>query len=655
MTVIAIDWGSIAADHGERVFRVARGIVTDDDSAWDCVQEALLTAVRAVRSEKIDRPVDWLCGVAKNHARHLVRSRGRLRRLLARIRPRAEAPAASASLEDRDALSRALGRLPVKERDAVILRFLAGMTPAGVAASQGISEGAARVRVHRGMKRLRGLLGSVALLTLLTREGVAGGARIRDLVTAARMGSGTAAGAAGFALPWLLQPVGLVLLAVLTAGGAVAVHGLVTSGDGLPEAPVPPAVLAETPEAEGGEKPAVAPRATRKLIVRDLADGKPVQDVALRGVPGKVDRADADGAVTMPVTAIWKTVEVVSDAWTQLGFTGGEKDEDVDLWVHREVRVTGVVRFSTDSPSAQPSDVRLWSDVVVGTRGGGRNRLGVEPWTASWLRRHGIRDRRDHPAPRPDGTFALALPAIRGLILRPYLAKWRGDPVAVPLDPARPATVEIVLRPAIRVLGVLRDENGAPMRGTRLTLWVTKRYRAAEFPPNGALRVPGLGHTASLSEKDDIGAVNYILGMRTEPSGRFSAWVPVEGDALITAFPKGHAPVHHHQGKLESDLIGLTLTTKKVEEPGHLRILRDGQVVSGAEVRFLDLTWSPAGPQPHVTRTADSQGRIKTEHLVTGHRYVVHCLKGRLGFPEGGVLVWEGQSDVDVSKLPDLK
>jgi RNA polymerase sigma factor (sigma-70 family) len=60
--------------------------------------------------------------------------------------------------EDRDLL-RAVIALPLKDRQAIYLRYFDGLPFAEVAQLMGTTESAARVRVHRALDRLRGRLG----------------------------------------------------------------------------------------------------------------------------------------------------------------------------------------------------------------------------------------------------------------------------------------------------------------------------------------------------------------------------------------------------------------------------------------------------------------------------------------------------------------
>jgi hypothetical protein len=52
-------------------------------------------------------------------------------------------------------LNRAVNGLPAKDRDAIVLRYLQGMSLAEVGGAMGVSEGAAKVRVFRALEKLR--------------------------------------------------------------------------------------------------------------------------------------------------------------------------------------------------------------------------------------------------------------------------------------------------------------------------------------------------------------------------------------------------------------------------------------------------------------------------------------------------------------------
>lgn len=126
------------------LYRFLAAAGRDPHLAEDIVQETML---RAHRERKPVRDVRaWCFTVALN----LLRSHMRRRRWL----PLREARSVEgwAFVEDsatRDAVHRALATLGTEQRTALLLHTLAGFTHAEIAAMHGITEAAARQRVHR--------------------------------------------------------------------------------------------------------------------------------------------------------------------------------------------------------------------------------------------------------------------------------------------------------------------------------------------------------------------------------------------------------------------------------------------------------------------------------------------------------------------------
>jgi RNA polymerase sigma-70 factor (ECF subfamily) len=67
-------------------------------------------------------------------------------------------PPEVAGLADRDALERAMSRLPDDWREAVVLHHIYGMSFREIGLVAGVSEGGARIRASRGMSKLRRVL-----------------------------------------------------------------------------------------------------------------------------------------------------------------------------------------------------------------------------------------------------------------------------------------------------------------------------------------------------------------------------------------------------------------------------------------------------------------------------------------------------------------
>ena len=143
----------------------ARGIllrlVRDEVLAEDLVQEALLRATRAAGSLRGDAaPATWLTAIALNLARDHFRAMQRLPQTV----PLDHAENVSApDRPERDVLQAEMSecilghvaRLPERQREAVLLHHFAGLSHGEIASLWRISEGNARVILHRGITALR--------------------------------------------------------------------------------------------------------------------------------------------------------------------------------------------------------------------------------------------------------------------------------------------------------------------------------------------------------------------------------------------------------------------------------------------------------------------------------------------------------------------
>lgn len=134
----------------------------DRGRAEEMAQEAFLRAYRALGQWRKDAVFStWLFALATN----LYRSE--LRRIPARTVPLediaepVDARASDGGLEDHDrdlAVRRAVGVLPAKYREALILFYFHDMDVATAARSLGLPEGTLKARLSRGREMLRGKL-----------------------------------------------------------------------------------------------------------------------------------------------------------------------------------------------------------------------------------------------------------------------------------------------------------------------------------------------------------------------------------------------------------------------------------------------------------------------------------------------------------------
>jgi RNA polymerase sigma-70 factor (ECF subfamily) len=144
-------------------YTLARHLVSHDDDASDVVQEAYLRAFRAIGSYRGESQfTTWLYRITANCAStHLGRRRRHRHETLdetnelADPRPDHDPADAASTASLRDRVEAAVADLPPRLRAVVVLRDIYDLGHAQIAEELGISESAAKVRLHRARRRLR--------------------------------------------------------------------------------------------------------------------------------------------------------------------------------------------------------------------------------------------------------------------------------------------------------------------------------------------------------------------------------------------------------------------------------------------------------------------------------------------------------------------
>jgi RNA polymerase sigma factor (sigma-70 family) len=146
-------------EHADALHRHVRALVGPND-ADDVTQEVLIAALRAYPDLRDDANLrGWLWTIARHKAIDRARHAGRrpqtvqLDEAVAGRAPRRSTPGDERPDDD---LWAAVRRLPDGQRAAVALRFVDDMPYSEIATVIGCSEGAARQRVHDGIRALRG-------------------------------------------------------------------------------------------------------------------------------------------------------------------------------------------------------------------------------------------------------------------------------------------------------------------------------------------------------------------------------------------------------------------------------------------------------------------------------------------------------------------
>ena len=154
---------ALAASHRPAVLRTALHLLGDADAAEDVAQETFVRLHAALPGFRGDAELStWLYRVTLNLCRdHMRRRRRRAHDVPLREAHAAEAlhvherPEESVDGERaRAAVRQAIARLPEEQREAVMLRFVSGLSYAEIARVTGSPQGTIASRVFRGLKRL---------------------------------------------------------------------------------------------------------------------------------------------------------------------------------------------------------------------------------------------------------------------------------------------------------------------------------------------------------------------------------------------------------------------------------------------------------------------------------------------------------------------
>jgi RNA polymerase sigma-70 factor (ECF subfamily) len=143
--------------------RYLRALARDGALADDLLQETFLQLHRVRHTYQPPRPVrPWLYAIARHvflmHRRAAYR-RGRHEAVAEDALPEVPVRPEIESLGDRDAVEKALEKVPAERREPLVLHHVLGMSFREVAAVMGISEGAAKVRAHRALAEIREAMG----------------------------------------------------------------------------------------------------------------------------------------------------------------------------------------------------------------------------------------------------------------------------------------------------------------------------------------------------------------------------------------------------------------------------------------------------------------------------------------------------------------
>ncbi len=136
-------------------YRVAFRLLGDREDAADVAEEALARAYgRWNRVVAGGDPAPWVVRVSAN----LALDRWRRRKTAAKYAGAVASAGAHDAMADRVDLHRALAALPKRQREVVVLRYVADLPEEAVAAALGCAVGTVKTHASRGLAALRSTL-----------------------------------------------------------------------------------------------------------------------------------------------------------------------------------------------------------------------------------------------------------------------------------------------------------------------------------------------------------------------------------------------------------------------------------------------------------------------------------------------------------------
>lgn len=158
----ALAFEQIVVRTERRVLTLALRLLGTIEDAQDAAQEVFLRAFRFLHRADVRKPIEpWLVGITVNVCRDIGRKKRQRSLMLTALDKTPEHmgdPQQHAGLameQQKQALHRVLRTLPEKERTALVLRDLEGLSTAEVAAILGSAEATVRVQISNARLKIR--------------------------------------------------------------------------------------------------------------------------------------------------------------------------------------------------------------------------------------------------------------------------------------------------------------------------------------------------------------------------------------------------------------------------------------------------------------------------------------------------------------------
>jgi RNA polymerase sigma factor (sigma-70 family) len=317
--------GELFAAHSRTVLGLCRLLLRDAVEAEDATQQVFLSAHRSILRGRLPRDeAAWLAAIARNECRARIRMRMREPLALPEIPDDLPDPLASAIRNaDLDALWNALSELPRRQRRALLLREMGGLSYGELGAALGVTRPAVESLLFRARRHLRHAIrgANAALVPVALRD------QLAQLIPG--FGGGPAASAP------VVAKIAAVTAVGLTAAGAVELpHSQVNvtrARDAVRVHRVRTAARGAAPEPSIAQAALITPKTSERRTAPERQDAEREQaerdQVGTEAEPSDEEQAPAP---LQPEEAAPMTVLSEQETSSSDGRDSGESSSDGD-------------------------------------------------------------------------------------------------------------------------------------------------------------------------------------------------------------------------------------------------------------------------------------------------------------------------------------
>lgn len=149
-------------NHARELGRIAFLLTSSMQDAEDVVAEVFLKIVERYDLRNIDEPLAFLRAAVVNKSRSMLRHRTVHDRALPKLAPGRVGDSTSESVleaAESSVVIQALKQLPIRQRQAIVLRYYVDLSEREIAAAMGLRPGSVKSHTSRGLATLKRVLG----------------------------------------------------------------------------------------------------------------------------------------------------------------------------------------------------------------------------------------------------------------------------------------------------------------------------------------------------------------------------------------------------------------------------------------------------------------------------------------------------------------